>query len=80
MGGSEGVRRVVAARGCTLCELRDQSSSSRTCWSVREGFCHGLRVFGCDLEQGSSRALGLTPALFPVLQSRDAHADHECKL
>ncbi len=41
---------------------------------------HSLRICDSYFQQGTSRATGVSPALFPILQSRDTDADHHRKL
>ena len=42
-----------------------------------QGFDNGLRIPGGEPKERERRAVGSAPALLPVLQGRDVHADLE---
>ena len=46
-------------------------------WLVpAKGLLDSFGIFGCDLEQRSSRSVWLAPSLLPISKSRYAYTDH----
>jgi len=73
-------------RRLTLEFSRERSeSAATTCWAdralrCRQSLCDYFWCRRCDPEERLCRSFRTTPALFPVLECRDAHADHKSKL